>query len=88
MVKNKQDNNLNDKKLINLDSITVNRNPTLDNEVSNEDYIDDELDKTTIVRFYQTLQVYLKVSVGNYKYNLTKYDKIQITDITEIKYPY
>ena len=27
------------------------------------------------------------MSVGNSTYNLTKYDKIQITDITEIRYP-
>ena len=48
-------------------------------------YIDDELDKNTIVRFSQTLQNYLKFSVGNDTYNLTKYDKIQITDITTMK---
>ena len=49
LVKNNQDNNLNDKKLINLDSITVNRNPTSDNEAANKKYIDDELDKNTFV---------------------------------------
>ena len=37
--------------------------------------------------FNQTLQNYLKVSVGNDIYNLTKYDKIQLTDITIIKTP-
>ena len=87
LVKKNQDNDLNDNKLTNLDSITVNRNPTSDNEVSNKKYIDDELDKNTILRFNQTLSNYLKVSVGNVAYNLTKYDKIQITDITETKYP-
>ena len=87
LVKNNQDNDLNDKKLTNLDSVTVNRNPTSDNEVSNKKYIDDELDKNTILRFNQTLSNYLKVSVGNDIYNLTKYDKIQIIDITESKYP-
>ena len=50
-------------------------------------YIDDELDKNTIVIFNRTLQNYLKESVGNHTYNLTKYDKIQITNTTEIKYP-
>ena len=30
---------------------------------------------------------YLKVSVGNDTYNLTKYDKISITDVTEMRYP-
>ena len=33
LVKNNQDNDLNDKKLTNLDSITINRNPSSDNEV-------------------------------------------------------
>ena len=89
MIKNKQENDFNDKKLINLDSITVNRNPLLDNELSTKKYIDDELDKNTILRFNQTLENYLKKSVGIdiYIYILTKYDKIQIIDITNIKYP-
>ena len=87
LVKNNQDNDLNDNKLINIDSITVNRKPSSDNELANKKYIDDELDKNTVLRFNQTLQNYLKVSVGNDTYNLTKYDKIQITDTTEIKYP-
>ena len=38
-----------------------------------------------MLRFNQTLQNYLKVSVGNYTYNLTKYDKIQLTDTTIMK---
>ena len=87
LVKNNQDNDLNDNKLNNLDSITVNRNPNLDNELASKKYIDDELDKNTVLRFNQTLQNYLKVSVGNDIYNLTKYDKIQITDTTEMRYP-
>ena len=87
LVKNNQDNDLNDKKLTNLDSITINRNPTSDNEVSKKKYIDDELDKNTIVRFNQTLENYLKVSVGNDTYNLTKYKKIPLIDVTEIRYP-
>ena len=45
LVKNNQDNNFNANKLTNLDSITINRNPTSDNEVSNKKYIDDELKK-------------------------------------------
>ena len=85
LVRNNQDNNLNDRKLTNIDSITVNRNPTSDNELSNKKYIDDELDKNTIVRFNQTLENYLKVSVGNGIYNLTKYNKIQLTDTTIMK---
>ena len=87
LVKNNQDNNFNDKKLTNIKSITINNNPSEDNHVSNKKYIDDELDKNTIVRFNKTLQNYLKVSVGSTIYNLTKYDRILITDITEMKFP-
>ena len=87
LVKSNQDNDLNDKKLTNLDSITVNRNPNLDNELSNKKHIDYEFDKNTILRFIQTLSKYLKVSVGNYTYFLTKYDKIPLPDVTEIISP-
>ena len=87
LVKNIQDNDLNDNKLTNMNSITINYNPTDDNHVSNKKYIDNELDKNTLVRFNQTLENYLKVSVGNDTYNLTKYNKIQIVDTTEIKFP-
>ena len=38
LVKNNQDNDLNDNKLTNLDSITINRNPSSDNEVSKKIY--------------------------------------------------
>ena len=84
---NDQDNEFDNNKLTNLDSVTVNRNPNLDNELANKKYIDDELDKNTVLRFNQTLQNYLEVSVGNDIYNITKYDKIQITDTTEMRYP-
>ena len=85
LVKNNQDNNFNDNKLTNVNSITNNNNPSDDNHVSNKKYIDDELDKKTISRFNQTLQNYLKVSVGNDTYNLSKYNKIQLTDTTVMK---
>ena len=87
IVKNNQDNDLNDNKLTNINSITINNNPTDNNHVSNKKYIDDELDKNTMVRFNQTLENYLKVSVGSNIYNLTKYDKIQLTDTTIMKHP-
>ena len=87
LLKNKQDNDLNDNKLTNLYSITINRKPILDNEVSNKKFIDNELNKNTILRFNQTLQDYLKVSIGDTIYNLTKYKKISIADVTEIKFP-
>ena len=87
LVKNNQDNDLNDNKLTNFDCITVNRNPSSENQVSNKKYIEDELDKNTIVRLNQTIQTYLKVSVGSDTYNLSKYDKLSIRDITEIRSP-
>ena len=85
LVKNNENNDFNDNKLTNIDSIQVNRNPISDNEVSNKKYIDDSVREGTLVRFNQTLQNYLKISVGNDTYNLTKYDKIQLTDSTIIK---
>ena len=44
---NDQDREIDNNRLTNLDSITVNRNPTIDkdNEVSNKKYFDDDLDK-------------------------------------------
>ena len=87
LVKKNQDRDLNDKKLTILNSIKVNRNPTSDNEITNKKYVDDELDKNTVIRFNQTLENYLKVSVGNVIYNLTKYKNLSITDITESKLP-
>ena len=87
LVRNNQDNNFNDNKLTNINLIKIKKNPSEDNHVCNKKYVDEQLDKNTIVRFNQTLQNYLKVSVGNDIYNLTKYNKIQLTDITIIKYP-
>ena len=85
LVKNNQDNDFNDNKLTNINSITINNNPTDDNHVSNKKYIDESIAEGTLVRFNQTLTNYLKVSVGNDTYNLTKYDKIQLTDTTVMK---
>ena len=84
LVKNHQHNAF---KLIIINSITNNQIPTSDKEVSTKKYIDDELDKNTLLRFNQTLENHLKVSVGNDTFNLTKYNKIQFADVTIIKYP-
>ena len=48
--------------------------------------VDDSIGEGTILRFNQTLQNYLKVSVGYDTYNLTKNDKIQIKNKTEFKF--
>ena len=68
--------------LTNLDSVTVNRDPSSDNELSRKIHIGKEIDKNTFSRFIQTLENYLKLSVGNDTYNLTKYYKIPIMDTT------
>ena len=82
---NDQENEFDNNKLTNLDSVTVNRIPTSDNEVSNKKYEDDSIGEGTILSFNQTLENYLKVSVGNDTYYLTKYNRIQLTDTTFIK---
>ena len=73
-----QDNGFDNKKLTNLDSVVVKSNPTSDNDVTNEKYVDDSTEEGTILRFTQTLQNYLKVPVGNDVYNHAKNVKIQI----------
>ena len=83
---NDQDNEFDSNKIKNLDSITASRNLNLDNELSNEKNVDDSTGEGTTVSFNQTLQNYLKASVGNDVFNLTKYDRIQIPDTTIIKY--
>ena len=87
VVKNNQDNDFNDNKLTNINSITINNNPTDNSHVCHKKYINDTISEGTLLRFNQTLTNYLKVSVGNDTYNLTKYYKIQIIDTTEIRYP-
>ena len=82
-----QDNEFDNNKLTNLDSVTVNRDPSSDNELANKKYIDNSIGEGTLLRFNQTLENYLKVSVGNDTNNLTKYDRLQITDTTIFKYP-
>ena len=86
-VYNDEDNEFYNKKLTDLDNVIVNRNPTSDNEVSNEKYVGDSIGEGTILRFNKTLENYKKVSVGNDTKNITSCDKIQITDTTIIIYP-
>ena len=85
IVRNNQDNDLDDNKLTNINSITINNSPTDNKHACNKKYVDDELDKNTILRFNQTLQNYLKVSIGNDIYNVTKYNKTQLTDISRVR---
>ena len=62
--------------------MTVNRDPSSDSQLSTKKYVDDQLDINTKVRFNETLENYLKVSLGNDTYKLTKDNKIQLTDNT------
>ena len=88
LVKNNQDNNFNDKKLTNINSITINNNPTENNHVSKKKYIDDELDKNTIVRLNDdSNDRYLQVHINNTAYNLQIYNKTQIIDATKLIFP-
>ena len=62
---NDQDNEFDNIKLTNLDGVTVNRDPNLDNELSKKRYVDDSIAEDTLLRLNQTLEKYLKISVGN-----------------------
>ena len=55
LVKNNQDNDLNDNKLTNIDSITVNREPTSNNELANKKYVDDSTGNGNVLRFNRKL---------------------------------
>ena len=74
-VVNEQDNELYNNKLIDLENVSVNRNSNSDKELSNKNCVDGSIGEGTIVRFIQTLDNYLKVSVGNDTNNLTTCDK-------------
>ena len=64
LVKKIQNYKFKDNNLTNLDSITVNRDPSSDNDLSTKKYIDNELDKNnTILRFNQSSKIFLKRSV-------------------------
>ena len=88
LVKNIQDKYFNDNKLTNINSITINNNPTDDNHVSNKKNIDDELDKNTIVRLNDdSNDRYLQVHINITAYNLQIYNKTQIIDTTKLFFP-
>ena len=48
-------------------------------------YVDDELDKNTILRFIQKPQNYLKMFVGSNVYNIRKCDRKQILESSVIE---
>ena len=53
---NDQNNEFDNNILTNLDSVTVNRNPSADDELANEKYVDYSIGEDTLVRFNQTLE--------------------------------
>ena len=55
--------------------------------MNSHSYVGDSIGGGSILRFNQTSRNYLKVSVVNTVYNLTKYNKQQINDTTITKYP-
>ena len=85
--KNNRENDPNDNTLTNWDTSTHNRKHASDNELSTKKYVDDELGKKNYSKVKSNIRKLSQVSVGNHVYNLTKYDRIQITDVTEIKSP-
>ena len=73
MVKKNQDKDFNDNKFIKSGGNTVNRGPTLDNEVVNKKYIDDELHKNTNLGFNQK---YPLVKIHIILLNMIKYKSL------------
>ena len=65
LVFNDQDNEFDKNKLTNLDSVSVNRKPSSDNELASKKYVDELLDSGNFLKLNQTLQIYIEVSVGN-----------------------
>ena len=84
---NNQDKEIDKIEVTNINSVSVNRNHTADNEVSKEKDVDDSIGEGTRNRYNQSLENYLKASVGNDTYVLSKNDRRQITDTTTNKYP-
>ena len=68
-----------------LDSITVNRNPTLDKERSIKNYVDDSTGEDFILRFNRTWKRNSKSQVGNTVYILQNYNMQKILDTRRIK---
>ena len=82
---NCQDDDFDKNKLTKLDSITVNRNPTSDNELANKKVINDNIGNWTLVTFNRKMAKYIKVSFGESVYNFTKFNRKKTTDITVFK---
>ena len=62
---NERDNEFDNIKLTNLDSVSVNRDPCSDNELSKEKYVDDSKGEGTIVDFFKHLKTIWKYQSRN-----------------------
>ena len=82
-----QDDKVDNNKARNLNSGTINRNPTIDDELSNRNDFDDELDKNTTLSFNQTLENSLTASFRNNVSNFKKYNRKRILGTTIKGYP-
>ena len=73
LVFNDQDNDFDPNRLTNLGSIRVKRNTLTDNEMQKSKKKDDDsLEGGNVLRFYQTLENCIKISVGKDVFNLAK----------------
>ena len=84
---NDRDKEFGNHQLTHLDSLTVDRIPTSNNELSNEKIIDDYLVQDIILRFNQSFEEYLKISVRDSVCFLRRYSKEQIIVRRVIKAP-
>ena len=69
-------------KVTKLDSVSVIRNPTTENELSLKKIVDDSIGEGSILGFNQSLKNYLKVSIRNTDYVPNKYDRTETTGTT------
>ena len=73
---NDQGNDFDDNKVSNLDSNTVNRDPSPDKELSNKKYVDDSIGEGTLLRFnqlYKIISKFLLEMIPIILLNLIKY---------------
>ena len=76
-----------DKELDNNRVTIIDRNPTIDNDLSTKNYVDDSMGKGSIFRYNQSIQKRFKVQIGNTEYNLTIPDRFYRTHTTRGKNP-
>ena len=87
LVKNNQDNDFNDKKLINVNSITINKDPSSDNEVTKK-YISmmnwTKILSLDLIKHYKIISKYLLEMINIIILKMIKY-KLQIQQSSNIQ---